>query len=80
MRFSRRKVERPEWVCTYEWVQATPIEGAWFWTLYLIHDDVLGKLEEGVAFSRLGIYWQVWRLCRKHGLGFHINIRGEIPA
>lgn len=65
-----------DWVCTLKWVQAGPVEGAWSWTLYLV-DEVEGEripklnsLASGIAFWKLGVYWKVWRACRKHGLRF----------
>ena len=63
-----------EWICTAKWYQATPSDGVWLWTLYRI-DGIeskhrLVKLEEGSAFSKLGVYWKVWRVCRKCGFKF----------
>lgn len=64
-----------DWVCSYEWNQATMSDGLWVWRVYLIErgeDDEpkLTKLVSGTAFTRLSVYWQVWRQCRKHGLRF----------
>jgi hypothetical protein len=67
-----------DWICTVKWVQATPSDGAWLWTMHLVHDGVPGWLAEGVAFTKLGVYWSVWRQCRKHGLRYRPNVRGVI--
>lgn len=80
-----------DWICTVKWVQATLSDGTWLWTLWLV-DKVdgeqrpkLNSLAEGAAFTKLGVYWQVWRTCRKRGLRFNpwpwskTWVSGEIP-
>lgn len=69
-----------EWVCTIEWIQATPSDGAWSWRVYRIEDGKLcdKSLAEGIAFWKLGVYYKVWRVCRQHGLRFRPNVRGTI--
>jgi hypothetical protein len=64
-----------DWVCAMEWDQATLSDGLWVWRLYLVKPDGEGKpsltkLVSGTAFTRLSVYWQVWRQCRKHNLRF----------
>lgn len=75
-----------DWVCTVEWVEATPSEGMWFWTLSLVTGEEklkLLKLEEGATVSKLGVYWNCWKACRKHNLKFRpwgkTWISGTIP-
>lgn len=65
--------ERDDWICVVRWVQATPADGAYMWTMWLI--DPSGNVRKpnltgGVAFWKLGVYWKVWRACRKHNLRF----------
>lgn len=72
-----------EWICVVEWVQATPGEGAYSWTMYQITETKhakpnLIKLASGIAFWKLEIYWKVWRECRKRGMRFRPNVRGKI--
>lgn len=74
--YNRRQDVPQDWICTVKWVQATVSEGAWLWTLRLV-DVVDGEripklhtLEEGVAMTKLGVYWNVWRACRKRRLKF----------
>ena len=69
-----------DWICTSKWVQATPSDGLWVWTLWQV-DEVEGKpkltkLHEGTAFNKLSVYWQVWRQCRQRGFRFRPNVRG----
>lgn len=76
-----------DWICTAKWVQATPSDGAWLWKVFLVIDTNKGierekepelvKVEEGMAFTKLGVYWKVWRVCRKHKLRFRPNVRGN---
>lgn len=68
-----------DWICTVTWVAASPGEGMWWWKLHLIHDGIPGVIVSGHAFTKLGVYWKVWRACRKYGLSFRPNVRGEIP-
>jgi hypothetical protein len=82
---------RQDWVCSVKWVQATPTTGGWYWKLWLVKDDkpqgqkqpddtiLLKPLAEGVATTKLGVYWQVFWACRKNGLRFRPNVRGTIP-
>jgi len=73
-----------DWICSVKWVQATPAEGAWLWTLWQVDavegqdEPKLTKLEDGVTLTKLGVYWNVWRECRKRGFRFRPNIRGKI--
>ena len=62
-----------DWICTVRWVEATPSDGMWFWTLSLVAGEEkleLVKLEEGATMYKLGVYWNVWQACRKHNLRF----------
>lgn len=71
-----------EWICVVEWIQATAAEGAYSWTMYEIltvkDGPELSKLASGIAFWKLGVYWKVWRECRRRGLRFRPNVRGTI--
>lgn len=79
-------MEHQDWICSVKWVQTTPGEGAWHWTMWLVGDTPgevvdkpkLEKLAEGVAFWKITVYWKVWRACRKNGLTFRPNVRGTI--
>ena len=63
--------QEQDWICTFEWVPITFIEGAWSWTLYRIEDGPeLHKLADGISTFRWPIYFKVWRVCRKHGIKF----------
>lgn len=79
-----------EWVCVVEWVQATPTVGGYLWKLLLLDDGnppvkrdsdtiILTQLAEGVASTKIGVYWQCFKACRKNGLRFRPNIQGSIP-
>lgn len=74
-----------EWICVVEWVQATAAEGAYSWTMYEILEGSdeqpnLSKMASGIAFWKLGVYYRVWRECRKRGMRFRPNVRGTIPT
>lgn len=74
-----------DWICSVKWVQANYTNGAWFWTMWFVDEGEndepkLTKVAEGVALNKLGVYWRVWRQCRKHGLRFRPNVRGTIEG
>lgn len=75
-----------DWICVVKPV-FVPEGGAYFWTMYLVdppfpHEDQephLTKIADGVAMYKLGVYWQVFKACRKNGLRFRPNVSGTIP-
>jgi hypothetical protein len=74
---------KQDWICTVRWVQATMSDGAWTWTMWLVNRDEddkpdLTRLTDGVCMTKLGVYWEVWRICRRHGLRFRPNIHGTV--
>jgi hypothetical protein len=70
-----------DWIVTVKWIEATPCEGMWSWTLWLVDDGKPRQpaAREGMAFTRPGVYWAVWRECRRRGLRFRPNVRGTLP-
>jgi hypothetical protein len=73
-----------DWICTCKWVQTTISDGAWLWTLWQVDkvegqdEPKLTKLDEGVAMTKLGVYWAIWKQCRKRGFRFRPNVRGTL--
>ena len=60
------------WIVSREWHQATAGEGIYEWRLWdedaLYHDfPERARVATGLASSRLGVRWQVYRALRRHG-------------